>query len=83
MFSQYLDLNLSIIDLVYDIMGWLSLHSAADRLAGSQDFLDGSLKLPGHRTGAHRLSDFSHLLQGQIAAVRDWEMAKEYTIEPS
>jgi hypothetical protein len=65
------DLDFSISDSLLDVSGRFSVNGASNRVAGSQDFLDGSRKLAGHGALTHFLGNVDDLIKGQVSIVLD------------
>jgi len=60
-----------IVDLICYSTGILTVHSATNREASSEDLLYGTTELAGTRLLFHCTSDVIHLLQSQVATVGD------------
>ena len=65
------DLNLSVVDLLLDVLGALAVNLAANAEGGSEDLLDSSLQLLGQRLMSHLPSDLNDLVEGDRLGVLD------------
>merc|ERR1719215_2372188 len=64
-------LDRSVIDTIDDVMGILSVDSAADGLGGAEDLLDAAGELAGHGPGPHGAGSLVDVVHGDVAAVLD------------
>ena len=64
-------LNRPVIDSIDDVMGILSIDSAADGLGGAEDLLDAAGELAGHGPGPHGAGSLVDVIHGDVAAVLD------------
>ena len=69
--ERVLTLNLSVIDLVLDVLGALAIDLAADAESSSEDLLDGSLQLLGQRLVSHGPGNLNDLIQRNRLGVLD------------
>jgi len=63
--------DLSLVDLIDDVVRSLAVDGAADGLRRAEDLLDGALELPRHGTLPHDAGDVDDLVEGNVAAVLD------------
>merc|ERR1740115_582066 len=63
--------NLTIVDLLLDVLGGLSVNSATNRDACAKNFLDGALELSGEGLRTHFLCDFDDLIHSHFSVVDD------------
>ena len=74
-FTTYLflrNLNLTVIDLLDDGRGVLTVDSAADRVASSQNLLHRAGELVGVGALAEDLGHLNDLIEGDVAAVLNY-----------
>lgn len=64
-------LNLASLDIIRDIFGAPAIDLAANRVASSQDLLDGSLELTSERLGPHDTGDGDDFLKRDRLGVLD------------
>ena len=60
-----------VIDLVNDVVGSLTVNSAANRLSSPEDLLDDPTELLGHGSGSHHTGGLVDVLNGDVTAVLD------------
>ena len=65
------DLEVTIVDGLLQVLRVLTLDGAAQRHAGTEHLLDGSLELLGLGLLTHLASDGEQLVLGQVTAVAD------------
>lgn len=63
------NVNLTLVDLVDDVVCRLSVDSASDRLAGSQDLLDRAAELLCQRLVPHSAGNLDDLIHGDVSVV--------------
>merc|ERR1719348_10354 len=63
--------NGSVVDSIDDVVGVLSVNSAADRLSCAEDLLHDSAELPGHGPGPHDSCSSDDIIHGDVAAMLD------------
>lgn len=68
----YRNLNFALVDAVSEILGVLTIDSAADGEGGSENFLDGTLELFGEGLVAHDAGDLDDLFQRNVSGVLDY-----------
>ena len=65
------NLDLTLVDAVNDVVWWLSVDCAADRLASSENLLDGTAQLLGQRLVSHGSCNADDLVEGNVTGVSD------------
>ena len=65
------DLDLTIIDLLLQVLGVLAINGAPNADAGPEDLLDGAGHLLGHGPGPHGLGDLDNVVEADVATVLD------------
>ena len=65
------DLDLARLDVVRDVLGAAAVDLAAGGESSTEDFLDGTLKVLGHRLEAHGAGDVDDLVEGNALGVLD------------
>ena len=68
------NLNLTVIDLLDDGRGVLTVDSAADRVASSQNLLHRAGELVGVGALAEDLGHLNDLIEGDVAAVLNYPL---------
>jgi hypothetical protein len=63
------DSDLSLLDLLLEVMRRHAVDTAADRKASSEDLLDGSDQLLGHGLASHHAGDLNDRVKGDVAIV--------------
>lgn len=63
------DGDLSLLNLLLKVMGRLSVDTASDRKASSEDLLDGTRKLLGHRLESHDTGDLDDRVKSDVSVV--------------
>ena len=66
------NLDLTVIDLLDDGRGVLAVDSATDRVASSENLLDGSSEGVGVGALTEDLGHLDHLIEGDVTAVLDY-----------
>lgn len=74
------DLDFAGIDGVAQVLGALAIDSAADRVGGTEDFLDSALQLTSVGLEAHSTGNFNNVIQGDVAGVLDWKDPLSITV---
>ena len=63
--------NLAVVDHLLHLGGVLPVHGAANRVAGSENLLDGAGKVPGARPRPHLPSDLVDVVEREVSVVLD------------
>lgn len=65
------NLHISIVDLLLQVLGILSVNGAPNRNTRAEDLLHGTSQLLSHGARPHHLGDLDNIIQGDIPVVLD------------
>ena len=74
------NLKSTAVDVIDKVVWRLAIDSASNILSCSQDFLGGSAKFTGHRSGPQYSGNGDDLIQGYVAIVFDWKRGETATL---